>query len=116
MGNPIKRQRVLTHLSKLEADIALLQETRLEEIEAMKLRRGWVGQVYFSPAVHKKNGVVILVHKRLNATLVSQEIDTDGRWIFIKLLIDQIPISILNVYGPTKVDNQFFGTNLLKFF
>lgn len=48
LNSPIKRQRVLSHLAKLNADIVLLQETHLTDVESLKLKRGWVGEVYFS--------------------------------------------------------------------
>lgn len=65
LGHPIKRKRILTFLKKEKADIALLQETHLSSEEHKKLKRDWVGQVYFSSSSRNKRGTAILIHKNL---------------------------------------------------
>ena len=59
----IKRKKILTYLKQKKADIALVQETHLNEEESAKLKRDWVGQVYFSTFSDRKRGVMILVKK-----------------------------------------------------
>lgn len=69
--HPVKRKKILTHLKKEEVDIALLQETHLKDIEHEKLKRDWVGQVFFSSFTSNSREVCILINKRLPFTLGS---------------------------------------------
>lgn len=71
-SNPVKRKKVLTYLKLQQTDIAFIQETHLKDDEAKKFKRDWVGQVFYSSFSSKKNGVIILVHKRLNFSLVKE--------------------------------------------
>lgn len=48
MGNVVKIKEILTLLKKEMVTIPLLQKTHLSEIEYLKLKRDWIGQVYFS--------------------------------------------------------------------
>lgn len=61
-----KRYMVLRYLKRLGADVALLQETHLEEKDFSRLRFSWVGGVYSSPSKTHKAGAITLVHKNLN--------------------------------------------------
>lgn len=54
-----------TYLKKQKSDIALLQETKLSDVEHLKLRRDWVGQICFSSHSHNKKGAAILINKNL---------------------------------------------------
>lgn len=108
LHSPIKRQRVLSHLARLGADIACIQESHLTAEESAKLGRGWVGEVFFSPGDGKRNGVLILCRKSLPLKLVSQSADGAGRWVCVKLLLDNVPISLLNIYAPTVEDPSFW--------
>lgn len=47
MNNVIKRRKVLSLLKKDAAHIAFLQETHRSDNEHLKLRRDWVGQVFY---------------------------------------------------------------------
>uniref|UniRef100_A0A3Q2V672 exodeoxyribonuclease III n=1 Tax=Haplochromis burtoni TaxID=8153 RepID=A0A3Q2V672_HAPBU len=43
-----KRHKILSSLKKDRVQIALLQETHLTDSEHLKLKRDWVGQIYYS--------------------------------------------------------------------
>lgn len=47
LNHVIKRKKILTQLKQMGCDIALLQETRLSDVEHKKLKREWVGQTFF---------------------------------------------------------------------
>ena len=64
LGHVIKRKKILTYLKKQKSDIALLQETRLSDTEHLKLKRDWVGKVYFSSHSQNKKGTAILINNK----------------------------------------------------
>lgn len=70
LGHVIKRKKVLTFLKKEKVKVAMLQETHLSDSEHLKLKRDWVGQVYYSSCINnpRKRGTTILSWRELNPT------------------------------------------------
>lgn len=81
LGHAIKRKKTLCALKKEKADIALLQETHLCDAEHAKLRRAWVGQVYFSSFKSNSRGTAILSHKNVPFIIDKNTSDPEGRFI-----------------------------------
>uniref|UniRef100_A0A671UU51 Endonuclease/exonuclease/phosphatase domain-containing protein n=1 Tax=Sparus aurata TaxID=8175 RepID=A0A671UU51_SPAAU len=79
INNVVKRRKILSSLKKEGAHIAFLQETHLSDFEHVKLRRDWVGQVFYSSFNSKSRGVAILLHKKLPFTLDKCFKDSEGR-------------------------------------
>lgn len=46
LNDPVKREKVITHLQYLKSEIAFLQETHLCGCDQFKTRGGWIGQSY----------------------------------------------------------------------
>lgn len=107
-GNPVKRKKILLYLKHKQADIAFIQETHLEEDEAKKFKRDWVGHVYYSSFSSQRNGVLILIHKRLNFSMLKEYKDGNGRIICIEANINGGEITLCNIYAPNKEDPSFF--------
>lgn len=57
LRSPRKRSKILRHLKRLKADLALLQETHLAEEDFHRLKKWWVGEVVGSKARGKKAGL-----------------------------------------------------------
>lgn len=98
----------MTYLKHNKADIALIQESHFKAEQAMKLKFGWVGHVFHSSFSSKRNGVVILIHKNLNFSLVKQIKDNQGRMICLQANINGKNIVLCNIYAPTIADPNFF--------
>ncbi len=107
-GNPVKRKKVLLYLKHEQADLAFIQETHLKDDEEKKFKRDRVGQVYYSSFSSKKNGVLILVHKRLNLSMVKEHKDVNGRIICLETIINGMQLSLCNIYAPNREDPTFF--------
>lgn len=75
---PNKRSMVLRHLKRPMTDIALLQETHLEERDFFQLQCLWVGKIYGSSACHNKAGVITLIHKNLVCDISHHQQTTKG--------------------------------------
>uniref|UniRef100_A0A673LI30 exodeoxyribonuclease III n=1 Tax=Sinocyclocheilus rhinocerous TaxID=307959 RepID=A0A673LI30_9TELE len=65
VNNVIKIKTILNILKRDNIQIALLQETHLNNKEHQKLCRDWVGQMYYYYFSTKSCGVCILLHKNL---------------------------------------------------
>ncbi len=115
LGHPIKRKRVLTFLKKEKIDIAFLQETHLSNEEHKKLKRDWVGQVYFYSFTSNKRGTALLIHKKLPFIFKEQYTDCEGRHILIRgMLYGQEP-TLLNVNAPNE-DSPKFMMDMITLF
>uniref|UniRef100_A0A4W5LV10 exodeoxyribonuclease III n=1 Tax=Hucho hucho TaxID=62062 RepID=A0A4W5LV10_9TELE len=113
LGHAIKRKKILCALKKEKADIALLQETHLCDAEHAKLRRAWVGQVYFSSL--KSNSKAILIHKNVPFIIDKNISDPEGRFILITGSLYGQPITILNIYAPN-TDTPAFMSKMVTLF
>ena len=63
--SPVKRTNILRFLKKGHIDIALLQETHLDDEEHLKLQKEGFNQVFFSSFTSRSRGVAILVRRNL---------------------------------------------------
>lgn len=106
---------MLTFLKKEKVNIAFLQETHLSDIEHQKLKRDWVGQVFFSSYTTQKRGTAILIHKNLPFLLKEQLSDTEGRFILIKGTLYGREITLMNIYAPN-TDTPKFMSNIVTLF
>ncbi len=60
----VKRTKCLSYLKSQQTDAAFIQETHLVDSEMAKLKRDWVGQVFYRSFNSVKWSVAILVHKK----------------------------------------------------
>uniref|UniRef100_A0A3Q3FAS6 exodeoxyribonuclease III n=1 Tax=Labrus bergylta TaxID=56723 RepID=A0A3Q3FAS6_9LABR len=115
ISNPMKRKNILNYLKTQDCSIAFfffLQESHFTDAEHLKLKRDWVGEVFYSSDISRSRGVVILCHKRITMKVLSQEKDSTGRWIILKCDINQEPYTLINIYGPNN-DNALFFKDIL---
>lgn len=111
LRSPIKRMKILRHLKRLKSDIALLQETHLEESDFSRMQNLWVGRVWGSASKGRKAGTLILLHKRLAYDLVSVDKNEEGRFISVQVKLQSRKMRITNIYAPNSPDKSYF-TNL----
>lgn len=107
--NPVKMHKVLSHLESLNCDIAMIQETHTNLNESMKLKQSWVGQVFSSPGSGASRGVSILIAKRVSFTLVTLKIDSEGRYVILHGILENIPCTMVNIYAPNTSQALFLS-------
>ena len=83
----VKRKKILTYLKQKKADIALIQETHLNDEEAAKLKREWVGQEYHSTFSSRKRGVSILIRKNIDCQIHKHVSRKEGRWVILDVML-----------------------------
>lgn len=98
----------MTYLKHNKVDTAVIQETHSKGEEALKLKYGWVGQVFHSSFSSKRNGVAILVDKNLNFILTGEIKDVEGRTVCQQAMINGTAVVICNIYTPNIGDLNFF--------
>ena len=109
VNHPIKKKKILTFLKKEKTDIALLQETHLNKTEHEKLKKDWVGQVYYASYNTRSRGVAILIRKTLPFVLENIQSDPNGCYVLIQGNLYGEKIVIMNVYAPPNSPPPFFS-------
>uniref|UniRef100_H3ANA3 exodeoxyribonuclease III n=1 Tax=Latimeria chalumnae TaxID=7897 RepID=H3ANA3_LATCH len=105
INHPIKRKRILNFLNSHQAQVALLQEMHLTQAEHEKLRRGWVGNCFYSSYSSKARGMVILL---------SQSADPAGRYVIVYGRWGSRPITLASMYAPNNDDPLMVQNFFLK--
>lgn len=107
--NIIKMNKILSKLKKERAQIALLQETHMNQADHLRLRRRGFKHVFSSSVKSKhKRGVAILISGTLNYEHISEISDEEGRFVRVTGSIEGSEITILNVYAPPGSDWAFY--------
>ncbi|XDV28526.1 hypothetical protein PO909_031812 [Leuciscus waleckii] len=107
INHVIKRQKILSFLKKERCQIAFLQETHLSDLEHIKLRRSWVGQVFYSSYNSKSRGVAILLHRSLPFTLDKTISDKEGRYVLLSGYLYGEHVVFGCIYAPTIYEASF---------
>lgn len=109
INHVIKRQKILSFLKKEKCQVAFLQETHLSDLEHVKLRRSWVGQVFYSSYNSRSRGAAILLHRSLPFTLEKTVHDKEGRYVLLSGYLFGEHVSFGCVYAPTAYEASFFS-------
>lgn len=100
--------KILEYVTKLKADIFLLQETHLLKSEENSLIDSNFNQIFSSCYNNRQRGVSILIHERLPFMLNSMITDSEGRYIIVQATIFNKLYTIVNLYAPNGDDPAFF--------
>lgn len=104
----IKRKKILTYLKQKKTDIALIQESHLNDEESAKLKRDWVGQIFYSTFSSRKRGVAILIKKNLDFKVHASFSHEGGRWVVLDANMEGQRITLANIYAPNITSPDFF--------
>lgn len=109
LGNPVKRAKIMTKLKKEKTQINFLQETHLTKAEHEKLKKfGYKNTFYSSYTNARKRGVAILMSNVIKFECIKEIKDKEGTYIIVKGKIDQIIITLVNIYAPPGSNKDYF--------
>jgi exonuclease III len=78
-----------------------LQETHVTENKEPNWKKVWDGEMKFANGTSKSKGVAILLPKCLDYEIIDMKRDPGGRYIAIKIIIEEITYGLINGYAPT---------------
>lgn len=109
LGDQAKKKiQTFNHLTKLQADISLLQETHLSQSDHDKLTSLQFNQIFSANYNKKQRGVAILISNKVSFTHNSAIADQEGRFIIINISINSNP-SLLAVFTAQILINHPFS-------
>ena len=75
----------------------------------INLRRTlWKGEISQSRISTNSRGVAILINNTFEYHIIETKTDTDGKMLCLKLQINHMSVSLINVYGPNHDEPIFF--------
>ena len=108
LGNKEKRREVFQWLRKKNYSIYMLQETHCTERSSGTWAAEWGYTAFFSGLASNKAGVAILLNNNFTFNVLKQICNKEGRYIIIDLEVDELTLTICNIYAPNKDDPNFF--------
>lgn len=100
---PENRSQILHHMHTKPIHLLFLQETHFRADHVPCLSNHYYNSWYYSTNPQSKSrGVSIGIHKSLPHTLLSEEADAGGRFLFLKISICNTIFTIANLYLPNQ--------------
>ena len=116
LRSPDRRKTAFSYFLRHRLDIILLQETHWTVDMEMQIKLEWNGDVIFNHGTNNARGVAILIHSRLDYTVIQTRGDNEGRVLNILLNLDGHALNIINIYAPqTDSANQTFFSSPVQF-
>ena len=96
-----KRNAVFSWLDNFGYDAYFLQETHCHLRKDEKLWSSeWGAQCYWSRGTSKSRGVAILFNRKKVYDIENITVDSDGRYLYCDVVINDNRYRIINIYAP----------------
>ena len=103
-----QKKKNVHYLRSINSDIIFLQETHSSKSDEQFWKQQWGEKAWFSSHASNSRGVAILIRNRVSLVLNSSFIDPDGRYLILSATINEVPVILVNLYGPNNDDPNFF--------
>jgi len=115
ISNFRKRRTISTWLRKQKPDIVFLQETHSTRGNEVWWKRERGATLFCSHGANNARGVAILFRNNFDCTVEESIVDSNGRFIMLKVLLSGAPALLVNIYAPNR-DNEMvtFYRSLLQ--
>ena len=104
----VKRRKLFHYLRFIESDIIFLQETHSSKTDELSWKQQWGEKAWFSSHTSNSRGVAILIRNHVSLVFNSLYTDTNGRYLIMSVSINDVPLILVNLYGPNNDDPDFF--------
>ena len=107
LNAPTERHRLAEWIQKQDPHIRCLQQTHFRSRDTYRLKvRGWK-RIVHGNGNQKKAGVAILLSDKIDFKIKNVTRDKEGHYIMIKGSIQEVDITIINMYAPNIGEPQY---------
>ena len=106
LGGKKKSRPVFDWLRKSSNGIIFLQETHGSDFLAEQWEKYWQGKVYCAHGDTRSKGVAILFHSLIKHEVLEKFEDANGRFLILRIKIEDEIYTLANCYLPTKDHEQ----------
>lgn len=107
-----KSGKILSHLQYLKSDICFWQETHLSSKEVSRIKKHWMGHLFYSRYSERARRAAIIVHRDVVFELSTTLSHPNGRYVTVSGMLHGTPVILASIYAPTWDDENFIS----KFF
>jgi len=101
-----KRKTNFTWIKQQKVDIAFQQETYSSQEIEKQFKLQWRGKMLFAHDTNRSKGVLILFRENPQIDIRNVLGDSEVRYIFVQALVQDAPFLLVNLYAPTKNQEQ----------
>ena len=98
LGDWVKRKAIFQSLRDKKIDLCLMQKTH--STYQTHLLCEWGGEIHFGHGTSNSCGVAILIRRGLDTQILEKIIDPSGRYIIMKMKIEESELILGNLYMP----------------
>ena len=106
LNKSIKRRTVFRWLHKQNHHIIFLQESYCSKNLEPIWENEWGGKAFFSHGTNRSKGIITLINPSVNFNVEKFIPDKQGRFIILKLSLEEKAIVLVNIYAPNDVAQQ----------
>ena len=110
LGSYEKRKDVFGYIRNLGSNIFCLQDTHFTPELELMIRNEWGFDAYFNSYTSNSRGVAILFQNNFDYKVLDIFKDNSGNLLILKIKIDDLIITLANVYGPNTDSPDFYST------
>lgn len=116
--NSVKLDLIASHLRNFNIDVCFVQETQISSEKSIQaLSSQWAGRSFWSPALGRQGGVVILFSSLFLGDISSWKKDSDGRVVSVLVSLGNVSCNLISIYAQTnRLDCSAFFLSVDQFF